>query len=311
MATFVELPSDMVNEIIKYMPWSNRIVNKDFNRYIDEDNSRFLKMKIDNKTKTPFFNEEFLLAEIPFADKIKSLEITDCEDLIDIKPLSKCTALIELDLTDSYNVKNIRPLTQCLLLAKLNFTGLSGVEISPLSHCISLTDLNMNECYWTDKGVPSALDSLSKCTKLKKLDIGCSDYPTIHDISALSGLSSMTDLSVCTLADVSVLSKLTSLENLSFIDSVNDISVLSTLKSLKTLSIASEVLLDISPLSSLTALKTLELLTEHLTNILPLKECKSLNKLILSNTQNPIDISPIASQISDIHVVKHYYPEIN
>jgi internalin A len=310
MATFVELPSDMVNEIIKYMPWSNRLVNKDFNRYIDEDNSRFLKMKIDNKTKTPFFNEEFLTAEIPFADKIKSLEITDCEDLIDIRPLSKCTALIELDLSDSYNVQNIRPLTHCLLLAKLNFTGLSGVEISPLSHCISLTDLNMNECYWTDNGVPSALDSLSKCTKLKKLDIGIL-WPMVQDISALSGLSSLTDLNACTLADVSVLSKLTSLENLSFIDAVNDISVLSTLKSLKTLSIASEVLQDISPLSSLTALKTLELLTDHITNILPLKECKSLNKLILSNSQNPIDISPIASQISDIHVVKHYYPEIN
>ena len=282
MATFVELPFDMVNEIIKYTSWSNRIVNKDFNRFIDEDESRFIKMKIDNNTKTPFFDQQFLADDIPFAEKIKSLEIVECDELIDIGPLAKCKALMELDLTDSYNLHDIRPLAHCLNLAKLNLNGIFGVEISPLANCISLTELNLNECLWTDNAVRGALDSLAKCTALKKLDISCMDS-VVHDIGPLVHCNALVDLTACAFADIGVISKLTSLEHLSFSDaSLN----------------------DIRPLSKLMALKTLEMYdSEQLEDITPLMKCKSLKKLVVSNCAKHIDVTLLKKSMTDLVVI--------
>jgi hypothetical protein len=78
----LNLPNEMIREILKYSPWKSRGVSKTFNQVIDDDDSRFLKMELDKKSNTPFFNgQKFLTPKLPFAKMLKWLDIIDCPDL--------------------------------------------------------------------------------------------------------------------------------------------------------------------------------------------------------------------------------------
>ena len=310
----MELPSDLVREVVKYTPWSSRIVSKDFNRFINEDNERYLKMILNNETQTPFFNDQKFISSLPFSNILKSLKIVDCAELVDIKPLAKCTSLIELDLANSY-IKDIAPLAHCKSLKKLDLSMIIDLEISPLAHCTTLTDLNLNECYWTDDEVPRGLNSLSKCVSLQKIDISCQHYTFVDIIKPLLQCAQLTHLFACTIKDMDTLSRMTSLQCLSFSDIGDDMKPLSKLTALHTLDISNDELIDITPLTTLQALSSLTILSESLFNISPLSKlvnleylvlytedlggieplihCKSLKKLSLSECINFIDIQPL------------------
>lgn len=109
---------------------------------------------------------------------LHTLNLSDCDNLIDISPLSNITQLQNLNLCDCYSLVNISPLSNITELHTLNLCGCFLLQdISPLS---SLTHLCTLDLSW--------------CKSLKDIS-PLSNIPKLHTLN-LCRCSGLTDLSL-------------------------------------------------------------------------------------------------------------------
>ena len=306
---FMDLPPDMVREIIKYTPWSNRLVSKNFQECVDENNARVLYMELTKKSNTPFFNgSKFTSSKIPFAAMLKSLQLNDCKELEDIAPLVDCTTLDTLGLARCLKLKDISPLVHCSALTSLDISSNCDIDVRPLANMKALSCLFLDNTRW----LPYSMEPISNCTGLKNLNIDETNMELIPDTHTLSKLIKLETLCFDEVSnDLTPLMTLSNLYSLYLTsDVLYNVQMLSTLVSLKKLSLHNcSQLEDLSPLSSLTKLEKFELIcfngnSEGLSNAL--SSLKNLKKLQLASFTGIGDIEGISQcpSLQNIKIVR-------
>jgi len=199
---------------------------------------------------------------------LTSLNLSNCENLVDISPLAGLVSLINLDLSLCENLHNIS-LSGLGSLTSLDLRRCKNLYNISLSGLGSLTSLNLNEC----KNLHNI--SLSGLSSLTSLDLY--SYENLHGVS-LAGLSSLNTLD---------LGGYTNLHNVS----------ISGLVSLTSLDLRGcKKLAGISPLSRLVSLTSLNLsFTENLTFIKPISKLPKLQDLDLSDAPHIRDMEALTS----------------
>jgi internalin A len=227
------------------------------------------------------------LADLP---QLKRLDLSLCEGMTDLSPLSGLSGLQSLDLQDCVGVTDLSLLSGLLDLQSLNLSSCTGVtDLSPLSGLVGLEDLSL-----MDTGV-TALSPLSGLAGLKSLDLTSIGVTDLSPLSSLSGLQSL-GLAFSRLTDFSPLASLAGLKKLDLaFTGVTDLSPLSGL-ALQSLNLQDcEGLTDLSPLSGLQGLQSLILSRcAGVTDLSPLSDLQDLQILILGSCRGVMDLSPLA-----------------
>jgi internalin A len=168
---------------------------------------------------------------------LQSLDLSGCEQVSDLSPLSGVTSLQTLDLSGCEQVSDLSPLSGVTSLQTLNLSGCEQVsDLSPLIGLTSLQALKLSGCKLVTDLFP-----LSGLTSLQSLDLsGCKQLS--GDLFPLASLTSLRSLS------------------LSGCERLSDLTPLAGLTSLQSLDLAGcEQLSDLSPLTGLASLQTLHL----------------------------------------------------
>jgi hypothetical protein len=120
-------------------------------------------------------------------DRIKSLNITEAEEIIDISFLRDFPSLTSLDLNGNCSIgDNYHPITELKHLRKLYIAGVSFYSLDPIATLTDLTVLNIS-----DNPVTS-IAPLANLSKLKILDISFSTY--IRDLEVIGQITSLNTL---------------------------------------------------------------------------------------------------------------------
>ena len=303
--------------LINNLPYLLSVYNTTLENSIGQIGARFPSLRIADFGSGK--NEHIESLDCIFACKqLHTLNLSYCENLVYLSPLSDLTKLTNLDLSSCYSLSDISPLSGLTALTNLNLSGCENLsDISPLSSLTALTNLklsfNSNLCPLSglinlthlDLGLCENLIDISPLSDLIALtNLDLSSCYNLNDLSPLTGLTALKDLdlSACkNLSDIRPLSGLTALTNLdlSRCENLSDISPLSRLTALTNLKLTRcKNIFDISPLSGLTALTYLNLSSAYImpytSDISPLSGLTALTNLKLSSCSNIIDINPLS-----------------
>lgn len=184
---------------------------------------------------------------LPVAGGLRTLWITNCENLTSLEGIRKIEGVTEVGISDN-PIKDLTPLLALRKLTILKANKTPSVQnLSPLSKITWLRELYMSDSGLVDI---SAFASLKNLTKLHiESNMGLSDLSPIKDTTSLVDLN----LSNCNLETTQHLSRLKRLQQLDLSKNkqLNDISALVGLVNLKKLNMSNCDLNDLSPLVEL------------------------------------------------------------
>lgn len=246
-------------------------------------------------------NKSLLIQSLDGLDAplLEELEASDI-GLESIAALSGCQKLKSIDLSENQDLSGIEALSGCssIEVLRLNDTGIASIEA--LAAAKGITELNINDCrkLKSIKGLNAALldafelreldltslDGLENLNSLTKLDLA-----GLHKLKDLSPLSKLDKLEELELYNMTAIKELPGFEKLAVLRSISirscdvlaDVSSLATAQSLKTASIGECRKLKNGPPSWPNGLQELSL--EH-TQLTELGACPpSLTELGISN----------------------------
>ncbi len=231
---------------------------------------------LENITSLDVGYRRFLVPEevdvIAQLTKLKSLNMSYQEFIVELQPLTNLTKLVSLKLIGCSNLSDLSGLSELTNLQKLDLSCCNQIsDLDPLTALKSLAWLKIEECENL-----SDLTPLIQLTALKFIDL--SDCKSITDISPLK--------------------KLNQLEFLDFTgcDALTDITPLGNLTNLKELHLGGDSITNLAPVATLTQLESLYIINSHLlTDISPLQELTNLKKLIIEGCNVLTNLSPLTS----------------
>jgi hypothetical protein len=189
---------------------------------------------------------------------LTTLQLADCWQIEDLKPLANLTQLTRLSLAGCWKITDLESLANLTQLTFLDLTGCVNIrDLSPLKKLTHLTELNLAECVNVDDLAP-----LAHLTNLTYLDLLRCEQ--IHDLTPLKNLQQLTSLSVSGCWQIEDLAPLANLAQLTLLDlarawHISDLRPLSNLGQLTLLNISfCERIKDLTPLENLLNLKRLE-----------------------------------------------------
>lgn len=164
---------------------------------------------------------------------------------------------------------------------KVLHLGSMGADMENISKFPNLEELSMN--VHMDRSGEANLNELTKCTKLRKLVLGCGeDYTGLESIGALTNLESLY-LTPAPLGECDFLKNLTRLEELHINSGEDgDLSILTQLPGLKKLYFLDGEELDADTIVTLSGLEELEAQFDTLDDLSKITALKNLEKLTLS-----------------------------
>jgi len=203
------------------------------------------------------------LAPLATLRKLRVLVLDDTTKVIDLSPLSKCTALVEADLSGA-RAKDLSPLS-ALSLEVLTLPQNTVADLSPLAEITTLRSLS---------GYVKLVRDLSPIAKL----------PLTH-----------LDLTHLDRTQLDVIAKLTKLEHLGirWRTVTADLAPLANLTSLTSLQLNNTPILDLAPLAGLYNLRDLDLSTTGVSNVAPLANLVNLERLSLRFVRELSDITAL------------------
>jgi Leucine-rich repeat (LRR) protein len=190
---------------------------------------------------------------------LKELQLSDCWQIEDLKPLANLTHLTRLSLAGCWKIRDLEPLANLTQLTFLDLTGCINIQdLSPLQHLTHLTDLNLTECVNVADITP-----LAHLTHLTHLDLMRCEQ--IQDLTSLKQLEQLASLNLSGCWQIENLAPIADLTQLTLLDlarswHISDLRPLSNLRQLTLLNISfCERIKDLGPLEDLPNLKRLEL----------------------------------------------------
>lgn len=216
----------VINELLK--AWDS------FDREIYAQ--RIILQLLNNETSFSFSHLPSLDG-FQYFTQLTLLNLTECELVTDLTPLSSLTNLTSLDLYGSKLVSDLTPLSGLTNLISLNLSQCSQVSnLTPLSPLTNLNLLYLSRCSQVEDLTP--LSHLNNLTSLNLLQ--CSQ---VRDLTPLSHLSNLTSLDLSGCSEVRDLTPLSSLTNLTYLwlsgcKLVDDLTPLETLVNLRVLDLS-------------------------------------------------------------------------
>lgn len=246
---------------------------------------RILSRTLQGKYSLPMnFTDLYIFGYFP---ELTSLNLSKCELISDLRPLSKLKNLHTLNLALCSSIEDLTPLTSLIQLKYLNLFSCKRIkDISILANLTQLQELNL----WSCENIVD-LGPISNLTQLKTLIL--SWRKQLKDLSILSNLKLLEflDLTACNrISNLEPLRNLTELATLNLYEcfEISDLSPLAELKNLKTLDLSfCTKVKDLSPLIGLKNLSRLNLTGISHQLLIPqtLKEQLKVNKYKLLNSQ--------------------------
>ena len=223
--------------------------------------------------------------------QLKRLSLPGCSQISDLSPLANLEQLTRLDLSGCSQISDLSPLANLPQLMELDLSDCSQVsDSSPLAGLINLTSLNLSDC--------SRLSTLNLTGLVNLTSLNLLDCPFISSINLtdliklplleLAGRSQLRSVSLSGLISLKMLS-LSSCSHLSTISLID-------LPQLLELDLSGSSHLSIFSMTNLRQLTSLTLSDfSQVSDLSLLVELKQLTSLTLSNCSQLNDLSALAS----------------
>ncbi len=234
------------------------------------------------------------LAPVAELQKLKTLQIRNCENLADLAPIAKLQTLETLDLYALKNVTDLAPVGKLANLKTLSMAVLGApIDLAPLGALANLVELRISQSVaYANFEFMRTLANLQKANFL-------AEPKDVVDLSPMAGLTKLKELtfSQANIADISPLAGMADLEKLALnSSSIADLTPLANMKKLKTLELAylKTPNLDLTPIGELSELTFLNISSSTFSNYEALAKCQKLESLQAQGTSNFADLSVLS-----------------
>lgn len=240
-------------------------------------------------------SEEDFITFIRTHPDIESLDMSNCDNIVNFNVLNILKELKELNVNNCDYFNNIECITECKKLEVLN---IGNTQVSNIDNIGLLPNLKLLNC--TCIAITN-LGSIERCEKLKELSLwGCTGLDNLSELANIYNLR-LLDIDGTTVSDIFPLVNNKNIEFL-FMDNclkITDIYALESLNKLRCLLLDGKNILTTSQLEVFKNLVNLEYLTlksRKITDIRYFSKMVKMKELILDGN-DILDLSPLENMI--------------